>query len=112
VREFYLRYNAACNAHEFDRLGEFVHADVRVNGERQGLDDYVAGLRDVVRTWPDYRWNLEDLLIDGDRIAARFVDTGTHDGTPVRRNEYAFYRVAGGLIVEVWVTAEPPGDPV
>jgi steroid delta-isomerase-like uncharacterized protein len=112
---FYRRYLAACNAHEFDRLGEFVAADVQVNGEPKGLDSYVAGLREVVQAFPDYHWDLRDLFVDGDRIAARFIDTGTHrgpafgvpaTGRAVQTQEFAFYRLAGGLIAEVWVTAD------
>jgi predicted ester cyclase len=114
-REFYLRYLAACNAHEFDRLGDFVDPDVRVNDARQGLTAYVDGLREVVRAFPDYHWDLRHLMIDGDRIAAHFVDTGTHRGAAfgipatgrsVRTQEFAFYRLGGGRIAEVWVAAD------
>ena len=115
VEAFYLRYLAACNAHDFEALGAFVAADVRVNGSYQGLDAYVSGLREVIRGFPDYRWELGDLLIDGDRVAARFTDTGTHRGPGfgvpatgrfVRTQEFAFYRLAGGRIAEVWVAAD------
>ena len=115
VEAFYLRYLAACNAHDFDALDRFVADDVEVNGERQGLTGYVGGLREVVRGFPDYHWDLRHLMVDGDRIAAHFVDTGTHrgeafgvpaTGRSVRTQEFAFYRLAGGRIAEVWVTAD------
>jgi len=107
-REFYLRYMATCNAHDFDALDRFVDADVHVNDEWQGLTAYVAGLREVVREFPDYHWDLRDLFVDGDRVAARFADTGTHaaTGRKVQTREFAFYRLAGGLIREVWVAAD------
>jgi predicted ester cyclase len=124
MRAFYLRYLATCNDHDFGALGAFVALDVVVNGAPQGLDGYVAGLREVVRAFPDYRWQLRHLLIDGDVIAAHFTDTGTHvSGRAVRTQEFAFYRVADGRIAEVWVTADdlavreqldgqvPDGDP-
>ena len=41
---WYRRYNEVCNAHGFEELDAFVAPDVVVNGERQGLDGYVAGL--------------------------------------------------------------------
>jgi predicted ester cyclase len=115
VEAFYREYLAACNAHEFDRLGDYVSADVHVNGARQSLDAYVGGLREVVRAFPDYRWELRDLLIEGDRIAAHFIDTGTHrgdafgvpaTGRSVRTQEFAFYRLAAGRLAEVWVAAD------
>jgi predicted ester cyclase len=115
LRTWYGRYNEACNAHRFDELGAFVAEHVVVNGEGQGLEGYVAGLRAVVDAFPDYRWDLRHLVVEGAWIAAHFVDTGTHQGTfrgvpatgrSVTTQEFAMYRVDDGLIVEVWVTAD------
>ena len=115
---FYRRYVACCNAHEFGRLGEFVADDVRVNGEIQGLHGYVRGLEAVLGAFPNYRWDLQHLLIDGPWLATHFVDTGTHSGAvlgvpPIGRavsmQEFAFYRVAGDRITEVWATADNLG---
>lgn len=115
LESFYRRYNAACNDHAFDRLGEFVAPDVVVDGRPRGLAGYVDGLREVVRAFPDYRWEIRRLLIDGDWIAAHFLDTGTHrgpalgvaaSGRPVRTQEFAFYRIEAGTIAEVWGTAD------
>jgi predicted ester cyclase len=112
---FYRRYNARCNAHEFDTLEEFVDEDVQVNGVRQGLPAYVAGLQNVVEAFPDYRWDLRHLLVDGRWVSAHFVDTGTHrgpflgvpaTGRAVTLQEFAVYRIQADKIVEVWVTAD------
>ena len=114
LEAFYRRYNACCNAHEFDRLGEFVAPEVEINGERRDLDEYARNLRFVVDAFPDYRWDLRHLLVDGDWIGGHFVDTGTHratflgvpaSGLAVTTEEFAFYRVHAGLIAEVWGTA-------
>jgi predicted ester cyclase len=115
LASFYRRYNEACNAHRFSELGAFVAEDVDVNGARQGLDGYIAGLEQVVRAFPDYRWDLRHLLVDGDWVAAHFVDTGTHRGSflgvaptgrAVTTLEFAFYRIEADRIREVWVTAD------
>ena len=112
---FYRHYMAACNAHAFDRLSVYVAQDVRVNDEPQGLKAYVAGLREVVRAFPDYHWQLRSLLIDGDSIAAHFTDTGTHRGeflgvAPTGRRittrEFAVYHLRDDRIAEVWVVAD------
>ena len=112
---WYGRYNEVCNSHRFELLSDYVHEDVQVNGERQGLSDYIAGLRSVADAFPDYRWELQHLLIDGDWLAAHFMDSGQHagaflgvaaSGRRVLTQEFAFYRVANGRIVEVWVTAD------
>jgi steroid delta-isomerase-like uncharacterized protein len=115
LEDLYRRYNAVCNAHDFDRLGDFVAEDIRVNGEAQTLAAYAAGLGQVARAFPDYRWDLSHLLVDGDWIAAHFADTGTHrdtafgvpaTGRTIRTQEFAFYRIEAGKIAEVWVTAD------
>jgi predicted ester cyclase len=68
-------------------------------------------LRSIVRSFPDYRWELRQLVIDPPWIAARLADTGTHrdaffglpaTGRVVSTPEFAFYRVAAGRIAEVW----------
>ena len=115
LKDWYRRYNEVCNAHRFEELSGFVAEDVVVNGEPQGLDGYVTGLRAVVDAFPDYRWDLRHLLVEGTWIAAHFVDTGTHlgplwglppTGRSVMTQEFAMYRVDGGRVVEVWVTAD------
>jgi predicted ester cyclase len=115
LAEHYRRYNATCNAHLFEELDEFVHEELVVNGERIRRADYVEGLRAVVRAFPDYRWELQHLLVDGDVVAAHFLDTGTHGGEwlgvaatgrRVSTQEFAVYRWDGGRIAEVWVTAD------
>src|SRR3954470_992326 len=80
LAEFYRRYNACCNEHGFEELGEFVAPDVVINGADRGLDAYADALRSVVRPFPDYRWELRQLVVDPPWIAAHLEDTGTHSG--------------------------------
>jgi len=115
LRAWYRRYNEVCNAHRFDELHAYVSRDVVVNGKPQGIDGYVSGLRTVIEAFPDYRWDLRHLVVEGPWIAAHFVDTGTHrgpfrgvapTGRPVITQEFAMYRLEDGLIAEVWVAAD------
>ena len=113
LAEFYRRYNAYCNEHRFDEFAEFVAPDVTINDTGRGLEDYTAGLRAVVRGFPDYRWQLRRLMVAEPWIAAHLTDTGTHraayfgieaTGRAVSTEEFAFYRVDSGRIAEVWGT--------
>jgi aspartyl-tRNA synthetase len=115
LEDFYRRYNRCCNDHDLGSLGAFVADDVMVDGEPRGLAAYVAGLEAVVRAFPDYRWEIRHLLVDPPLVAAHFVDTGTHrgeflgvpaTGRAVTTQEFAFYRITGDRIREVWVTAD------
>jgi predicted ester cyclase len=111
LRTFYRRYNACCNEHRVDGLCDFVADDVVINGAGQGLGAYADGQRSVVDAFPDYRWELRHLAVDGPWIAAHLTDTGTHRGAfygvpatgrSVTIQEFAFYRVDAGRIAEVW----------
>jgi hypothetical protein len=48
-----------------------------VNGALQGVRRYAAGLRNVVREYPDFHWDLRHLLIDGRRLRVHLIDTYT-----------------------------------
>ena len=76
--------------------------DVEVNVAVHGLRKYGAGLRSVVEAFPDFHWDLQDLLIDNCWLGAHLTDTGTSAaGRPVTIQEFAIYRMAGGRIVAV-----------
>ena len=115
LESFYRRYNRHCNDHLFDQLGMFVAESVEIDGEQRGLAGYIAALQSVVRAFPDYRWELRHLFVDGPWISAHFHDTGTHQGSflgvpatgrAVSTQEFAMYRVQDGKIAEVWGTAD------
>lgn len=99
----YLRYLACCNERRFGDLREFVRPDVRVNGAEVGVQAYGDGLAGVVELFPDFRWRLERLLVDGGWMSARLTDTGTaRDGRRIRIQEFALYRLDGDRIAEAW----------
>jgi predicted ester cyclase len=102
LRDFYRRYLQCCNERRFDQLAEFVRPDVRINGAPGSLEEYIAGLRAMLEPFPDYRWQLQQLVIEGDRLAARFNDTGIHAGRPIPTTEFSMYRVDDGRIAEFW----------
>jgi predicted ester cyclase len=60
---------------------------------------------------PDLVWNIEELVIEGDRIAARLLDRGTPaeewlglapTGASVEFTECAFYRIRDGRFESAW----------
>ncbi|WBQ08216.1 ester cyclase [Kribbella sp. CA-293567] len=74
--DFYRRYLQRCNEYRFEELGEFVAEDV--SGSVAGLDHYVTGLRAVVKAFPDYHWDLQHVLVDGDWLSARLISCRRH----------------------------------
>lgn len=59
--------------------------------------------------FPDIQWSLEDMVTEGDTIAARFIMRGTHQGTfmgipptgkPIQVQAMNFYRLTDGQFIE------------
>lgn len=110
LRDFYQRYIAALNAHEFDGMDEFINDQTTLNGERATRDDLLAVQRQDVDAVPDLHWELQELLVDGNRIAARLINTGTPvqewlgvapTGASFEIIEYAIYEVRAGRFVHM-----------
>ena len=81
LNQFYTRYIAAINAREFDFVAGLIHDDVLMNGAPHKRADVLASLRGIADAVPDYRWNVQDLFVVDDRIAAR----PPHSPTTLRR---------------------------
>jgi predicted ester cyclase len=91
-----------------------------IERDREAVGRYIAeGLADdlwqaceaYLAAFPDLHVVVEEAVVEGDRIAARLVWTGTHDGDlpgePATGRRIAldsvdFARVRGGKVVEFW----------
>lgn len=111
LRQVYLAYLEAANARDFHRMAEFAHDTVVFNGDPVSRDDYVDAMRQAVASVPDLVWRLEDLVVEGDRVAVRLTDTGTPveewlglrpTGRGVTFTEYAFYHFRDGRFEHMW----------
>jgi predicted ester cyclase len=107
----YEGYLTRCNERRFDALGEFVSEHVSGSGAEDGLAAYIDRVRAVCIGFPDYRWELQQVVVEGDTIAARLIGRGTHTGpfegiAPTGRTistqELVIYRFAEGKIVQCW----------
>jgi predicted ester cyclase len=68
-------------------------------------------VRDLRAAFPDIRFSLEELIAEGEVVAARYHWRGTHRGVflgiaPTGRaivvRGMDFYRISGGRLVEHW----------
>jgi predicted ester cyclase len=108
---FYRRYIAAANAHDLDAITAMVSDDVMINGVKRKKEDAVAGFKYILEAVPDYKWKIEDLFTDGERIACRLTDTGTPTktflgseptGASITITEFGSYKVSNGKFIEMW----------
>jgi predicted ester cyclase len=113
---WYERYLACCNERRFDQLGEFVDEQVSGSGSVDGLAAYVERVQAVCTGFPDYHWQLQELVVEENTIAARLIGQGTHTGffdgiAPTGRKitiqELVVYRIADGKIVQCWGDLNP-----
>ena len=74
VVALYERYLTRCNEHRFDELGEFVSEQVDGSGAVDGLAAYIERVKAVCTAFPDYRWQLQQVVVDDDTIASIIMD--------------------------------------
>jgi predicted ester cyclase len=75
--------------------------------------------RELVEAFSDLRVTVDDILEEGDRVAARLTISGTHDAGPfagqaptgrkIRYGSFRFYRLADGQVVETWAMQDRLG---
>jgi steroid delta-isomerase-like uncharacterized protein len=79
--------------------------------ERRGIEGIRFGVGRTRTAFPDWYERVLDVFGAGDRVASRYVSTGTHKGAfwgiePTGRRieiqEMSIFRIAGGRIVEQW----------
>lgn len=80
--------------------------------EFRGVDEIVANQFGILEAFPDATLTPEDLLAEGDRVAARWTFTGTHEGElqgidptgeTVAFSVMGIFEVEDGKISEVWL---------
>ena len=81
----------------------------------QAFRDYYSAIRSAV---PDARYEVDDLIADGDRVAVRWRLLGTHlgdfrgiaaTGRAIVLRGIAIYRLDDGKLMERWVVSDLHG---
>jgi predicted ester cyclase len=110
-RSLYLSYHEHCNGHDSDRMASFYTSPIKVNGVSLDPAVVAAQFPPLFSAFPDWHWEILNLVVDGDYIVGRFAGTGTHraafqgieaTGRRVTISEFTLYRVENGKFAEVW----------
>jgi len=113
-------YEEAFNEGDLDLLGELVAPDVVTHNPiildaPTGPDSIRGGVEMIRRAFPDFHVAVEDLIAEGDRVAAFLTMSGTNEGdyrrggaTGKRGTMRAFFiwRIADGKLAESWGAAD------
>jgi steroid delta-isomerase-like uncharacterized protein len=110
-RSLYLSYCEYCNEHDLDRMASFYTSTIKVNDVPMDPAAVAAQFAPLFSAFPDWHWEIRNLVVDGDYIAVHFTVTGTHRGAfqgieatgrRVTISEFTFYRLEDGKFAEVW----------
>lgn len=112
-------WEAAWDRGDVDALDAVLSPDYRrigASGDAQNLTEFKASIVATRSAFPDLNTVVDDLLVEGDRVAVRWHSTGNHQhsflGVPATKREVAvsgatFARFEGDHIVEEFVTWDP-----
>jgi steroid delta-isomerase-like uncharacterized protein len=114
----YRKYiDAVYNAHNPDAVDQFFTPNVIVHSVAPDVEsgqgtDYLKDLaRTLITAFPDVKLTVEEVVQEGDKLAARVTVEGTHKGEfagikPTGRTikvaNFAVYRIKDGKIAEMW----------
>jgi predicted ester cyclase len=83
-----------------------------------GRDGYHAAVAVLWEGFPDLSEEILDLVAEGDRVAVRYVERGTHTGVflgvapsgrSYEKHGFALYRVEAGRLAEAWMQEDDLG---
>lgn len=108
------------NQTKISEVAEFISADrIHHSGVNvfpgRGSDDVKQMIQTWKRGFPDFQYQVQDLIGEGDVVTANTTFTGTHTGVfrlgpytlpptgnPIEEVEIFIYRIKEGKIVESW----------
>jgi len=86
--------------------------------DTRGIKDYKQSISEFYSAVPDVHVTINDMVVEGDKVAVRFTLSGTHKGEfmgaaptgkKVTIEEIGIIRIVGGKFVESWVRYDTLG---
>jgi len=119
VRRF---YDVVWNRADEEAAREILHPSfafrASLGPERQGLDGFLNYMRAIHAALGNYTCTVDDLIVDGDKAAARLSFQGLHQGEffgvagtgrPIGWAGAAFFETDGRQITRLWVLGDVDG---
>jgi steroid delta-isomerase-like uncharacterized protein len=113
-------YDEVLNEKHVERIDELLAPDFVEHGTPplEGRDAFRAFVEGLVSALPDFRFQVNDWIVEGDRVVARCSATGTHRGVlfgfaptgkRVSWTAIHIWRVTDGRLAERWSEADRLG---
>ncbi len=114
-KELARSFFSAIDANDFDKLRDLAADDSKLFHpllpEPMALKECFQMVKDTYAAFPDWKHTIEDLVAEGDKVAVKIMQTGTHkreyEGIPptdksVTMPAQAFLVISGGKVKEFW----------
>ncbi|MEU8758867.1 ester cyclase [Streptomyces sp. NPDC048659] len=123
VRQFLLQVRSGLHPDHADRfMAGRVRAHQVVSEAPEVVErtpaQYTEHVQEMLDAYGAFALTVDELIAEGDRVYARWTQTGRHlgpvdghepTGVPVTATTSAVYRVEDGLIVEYWIQIDRQG---
>jgi steroid delta-isomerase-like uncharacterized protein len=105
-------YEDCLNNKNFSLLEELIHPDFQGPEAKKGPQGYVAVVEELMLAFPDIQFTIEDLLGEDNKVAVRWVWTGTHKGVfkgfeasgkAVTNTGIVIFWFRDNKIIELWI---------
>jgi steroid delta-isomerase-like uncharacterized protein len=121
------RFMKAINEKNFDLFDELCSPDYVWHGQAsptiredvRGLENFKKAVMEFTTAMPDLKVVIEDIIAEGDRVAVRFTESGTHTGgtfagipptgKKVIWTGIGIYRIENGKLTEEWFAEDAFG---
>ncbi|MEF8781819.1 MAG: ester cyclase [Haloarculaceae archaeon] len=104
-------FDEVVNGQQYDRIPRYCAPEVMMHRPGdvviEGREAYANHYQELHAAFPDFETARTDVVADSDRVATRFVVTGTHEGellgleptgTQVRFSAQVLFRLADGTV--------------
>lgn len=98
-----------CSGRHLEQIADVYHPDFvdHVNAlEYRGHDGARRSVALYLALFPDLRFEVEEQVTEGERVASRWVLHGTHRGRQVRLRGIVISRFEDGRIIEDWAASD------
>jgi steroid delta-isomerase-like uncharacterized protein len=113
-------YENILNNRKYELLDSVISPDYSGIGnvEEKGVKSFLHTVQAVITAFPDIKWNILDMMADGDKVILRWTWTATNTqpfrGIPasnktVTDNAIVIYQIKEGKVINAWIQGDRLG---
>jgi len=112
-------YDELWNRWNAEAVGELIAPDIEFRGSigrtAHGIEEFRGYVAQIRGAFPDFHNEIEELIAEGDRVAARLTYSGTHRGAifgtaatgkRIRYDGIAIFTIRGGKIARAFILGD------